>query len=144
MPGFDAGCTATAGGIEAGGAVWTMITAGAESAVSGAAAGGGTLGFVKDGTGRLYYGARLRYGQKRYAEALADAEALLKRPDAGERAVAARLLKALSLELLPGNELHAFSFEWPGRREVTIVQREGSQAQIVLPTFETYCALEIT
>jgi TolA-binding protein len=51
--------------------------------------------------------ARLRYGRKQYGEALADAEALLKRPDVGERAVAARLLKALGLELLPGQAKEA-------------------------------------
>jgi len=50
----------------------------------------------------------------------------------------------LSLELQPGNVVHALSFEWSGRREVTIIQREGAQAQIILPAFETYCVLEIT
>jgi TolA-binding protein len=51
--------------------------------------------------------ARLRYEQKQYAEALADAETLLKRADVGERAVAGRLLRALSLELLPGKSKEA-------------------------------------
>ena len=58
-------------------------------------------------------------------------------------ALLARRDELLSLELQPGNEIQAYSFEWPGCRDVTIINREGSQAQIVLPAFETYCVLEI-
>ncbi|MBI3830118.1 MAG: tetratricopeptide repeat protein [Planctomycetes bacterium] len=48
--------------------------------------------------------AKARYRASKQADALADAEALLKRPDLKDRANAARLLKALSLEALPGKE----------------------------------------
>ncbi|MCZ7643710.1 MAG: tetratricopeptide repeat protein [Planctomycetota bacterium] len=48
--------------------------------------------------------AQARLGEGRTQDALADAEALLKRQGAGARAPAALLLKALSLDALPGKE----------------------------------------